>query len=44
MEKERIKMPQEFMECSREFNGEKYDDDITISMCNMGQYGEEHYS
>ena len=38
------KMPEEFMDCSRAFNGKEYHDHITITMCNMGQYNEENYS
>ena len=37
-------MAAEFIECSRVFNGDKYHDHITITMCNMGQYNEESYS
>jgi hypothetical protein len=37
-------MPEQFIECSRVFNGKEYHDHITITMCNMGQYGEDHYS
>jgi hypothetical protein len=37
-------MVEEFIECSRVFNGTVYHDYITITMCNMGQYNEENYS
>ena len=38
------KMPTEFMDCERKCYGNGWDNHITISMCNMGQYSEEHYS
>ena len=37
-------MPEEFMGCSRECNGDGWDDHITVTMYNMGQYNECHYS
>lgn len=40
-----MKMSKEFIDCSRVFNnGNAYHDHITITMYNMGQYSEEHYS
>ncbi len=39
-----MNMVKEFIDCSRVFNGDTYNDHITISMCNMGQYNEEYYS
>lgn len=37
-------MAEEFMDCNRKCGCNGWDDHITISMCNMGQYGEETYS
>ncbi len=37
-------MVEEFIDCERECCGDGWDDHITITMCNMGQYNEEHYS